>query len=182
MSYVIVLLFGYITLCNANGLNTTTMLFCNTYCNPVFEQDCKPNASHILYCPNGIIVIDALYGRNDVKTCLMPGSTCGSCSMNCNSSIAYNAVYTACHGKNECNIDIINMVALKDEPCWNTFKYGLLTYSCNDALLKKKQSSVSLMFVVLVVIIAAILLIVSAMSVMLLSNCIKTSCNQMDYV
>lgn len=182
MFYLIVLLIGWTSICNANLLNKTTVLICDENCNLASKHDCKPNASQHIYCPNGVIAIDTLYGRSDNETCLMPGSTCGSCSTNCNLSIAYNAVYTACHGKNECTIGIIVMVALMNDSCWDTFEYGLLSYSCNDTLQKKKQSSVSLMLVVFFVISTAVLLIVIAMIVMLLSTCIKTSCTQIEYV
>ncbi|KAJ8021868.1 L-rhamnose-binding lectin ELEL-1 [Holothuria leucospilota] len=80
-----------------------------------------------LKCPNGFITIkNALYGRENKAYCYRKGlketKGCGD------PEISYEVLRQQCYGKEECTIDAVNDVF--GDPCYGTFKYLQLEYSC----------------------------------------------------
>lgn len=110
------------------------VLFCDENCNPVDEHDCKSSygrAIHTLYCNDGIKILDVMWGRQDLQTCLLNKKHCGYCDTTCNSTQAYNVIYNLCNNKSTCKVDFLQiMLEHKDDPCWFTFKYGRIRYGC----------------------------------------------------
>uniref|UniRef100_A0A8C5AM67 SUEL-type lectin domain-containing protein n=1 Tax=Gadus morhua TaxID=8049 RepID=A0A8C5AM67_GADMO len=81
-----------------------------------------------LICEEVIKVIGAFYGRNDRTTCIYGRPNKQIEKVTCLSTTATSTVAKSCDGKRRCTVYAVN--SKFGDPCYGTFKYLELAYTC----------------------------------------------------
>jgi len=102
-------------------------ILANSVNDPLVGLACEAGFPVVINCNEGerIEIRDALYGRDNGKTCGGQIKT-----TNCNSTKSFTEVQNRCEGKSSCVVSASNRVF--GDPCFGTTKYLRVWYVCKD--------------------------------------------------
>ncbi|KAK3514948.1 hypothetical protein QTP86_020887, partial [Hemibagrus guttatus] len=89
---------------------------------------CEGNTAQLTCGARRISVISANYGRDNSTTCSSGRPASELSNTNCYTPDALNKVAASCEGQSSCSVPATN--AVFSDPCYGTYKYLTVVYSC----------------------------------------------------